>query len=526
MPDTRRLPLALLALLTPACLDSSPAPEVVSASHEINVDVVWQSGANVSISGNTLTKNAGGTGWNAGASSAQSLGRQGFVRFTTGETDKAKMLGLSTDGEDADQSNTDIDYAIRLGDNGGATAWVGGSQITGSETYQASDLFFIEWTPTTVYFRKGSITAASFASASITTSDFPIQVDTSLRHQGATIQNVVVNPTVHVAPENSFFADPVECAAGEMISISGTFFLEIGTTGVDDIDDFANAKTPEQVRNRLQTFASNNNIDTNTTGTIIMDIEHPHASDLWGEMVDGDPVERSQSEKDDIIEGYRRRIIGARMAFPNAKLGLYGTLVPDPEGDFTEEFDLRQQALIAAGEDGLFDAFTWDEPDGNPVETWAGLDYLVPVLYVRFGCTVDPSDCDGGANGGFQDIDAMTEQGIVYSRLLEKQDNSVLPLLPLLTIRVRNGASDYHLDLLRDLGVADDDPDNPFAKTLNLQMQEFREASPAVRDVVLWVEGNDGQVLFERNDGPNGDCVVGMSDPEDCWRVDDYTCAM
>src|SRR5262245_35964446 len=75
--------------------------------------VVWTSAANVSVSGNSLTKTTGGTAWNAGAASVQVIQAGfGYVEFTATETNTYRACGLSFG--DTDQSDADIDFALEL----------------------------------------------------------------------------------------------------------------------------------------------------------------------------------------------------------------------------------------------------------------------------------------------------------------------------------------------------------------------------------------------------------------------------
>ena len=73
--------------------------------------VVWRLTTGVAVSGNTLTKNVA-IGWgNSGAISTKALmAGDGWVEFTTQETDKRRMLGLSFSNHD--NAWEDIDFAI------------------------------------------------------------------------------------------------------------------------------------------------------------------------------------------------------------------------------------------------------------------------------------------------------------------------------------------------------------------------------------------------------------------------------
>src|SRR5689334_3377743 len=78
--------------------------------------ITWKNVIGATVSNGTLTRQAGGA-WNAGASSVEEIAAgDGYVQFSTGETSKSKMAGLSR-GDD-NQGNGDIDYAVYLRSDG------------------------------------------------------------------------------------------------------------------------------------------------------------------------------------------------------------------------------------------------------------------------------------------------------------------------------------------------------------------------------------------------------------------------
>jgi hypothetical protein len=82
----------------------------------VGAAVFWQNAIGVEDNGNTLTRSTG-WGWNAGASSAQMISAgDGFVEFSTSESNLSKMAGLSH-GDD-DQGYGEIDYAFYLRSDG------------------------------------------------------------------------------------------------------------------------------------------------------------------------------------------------------------------------------------------------------------------------------------------------------------------------------------------------------------------------------------------------------------------------
>lgn len=492
---------------------------------DVAIQGFWTKPFGVSVSPtNNLTK-TGSIGWNAGAASWDTISGHGYVSFTTAEKNKGKMLGLSrVSAGDADWGRGDIDYGIVLQDDGKVAIWEGGGIAQANvTTYLANDVFYIEASPTHITYRKGAITNPPLRPPTAITNDggfFPLQVDTSLYTTGATINSVVINvaPVVHVAAQNHFLDSAVNlrCGVNDVISVGGAHFLQIDTmepTRPQTIHDFS-LTTPQQVETELIQWAGQQNIDRYTSATIIMDIENPHPKDLWGEKVGDECVDRSSTEKTEIIDGYKKRIVGARRAFPNAKLGLYGTLNPQSRGNANLcGYQKRVAALAAAGQQGLFDDIR-DPPVTGPL--FHGLDYLIPVLYIPFGCDGDPPAlCDSG----WPDIDDFTLLGISGSRMLKKQDGvTTLPLLPLLGFWVENNEDNILFDdrLLLDLALSSDL--DPFPGSLRLQMDLFKQAVPPVTDVVLWKGGCTDYVVRDGDD-TNNNCG-GTS----TVNVDDYTC--
>jgi hypothetical protein len=132
--------------------------------------------------------------------------------------------------------------------------------------------------------------------------------------------------------------------------------------------------------------------------------------------------------------------------------------------------------LKTAGEQGLYDE----------------LDYLVPVLYPRFG----PND----PKAAWRSYRAYTEQGIEGSRQLLRSDKTSLPLLPVTGFRIANSPANtqHDDDLLLDLPI-----DDPLGHTLRVQLGVMAEKG--VQQVVFWV-GEDSDLLGDPN--PNSRTVT------------------
>jgi hypothetical protein len=179
------------------------------------------------------------------------------------------------------------------------------------------------------------------------------------------------------------------------------------------------------------------------------------------------------------------RIAATKAAFPNAKLALYGTLNPDDRGRSDDPtYQDRRDALSQAGREwGLLD----------------NLDYLVPVLYVRFGCD---DEANGPCDRYWDALAGYTQLGIDCSSQLRRSDGSSLPLLPLLGFKVYNRNSLFHRELLINLGVPD-----PLRATLRKQIDIL--ADNGVNHFALWTGRDNNQ-------------LGGATDP----TVTDYLCEL
>lgn len=186
---TTALRCSFLVLLGLGCVDEA-GPDGGRARQESVLPVIWRSLVNVAASGNDLTKSGSTNDWDAGAVSNQRLFTDGYVEFTTGERSTAKVAGLSNGN--GGQSYEDIDFAIHLQAGGGIRVREGGALRGGDlGSYQAGDVFRVQVAGGVVTYWKNGILLYTSAG----TPDFPLRVDTSLRTPGATLNDVVVEPT-------------------------------------------------------------------------------------------------------------------------------------------------------------------------------------------------------------------------------------------------------------------------------------------------------------------------------------------
>lgn len=157
--------------------------------------ITWQNVVGLAIAGRTLTK-TGATGWNAGASSVESLAGDGFVEFTSDESNRGKMAGLSNG--DSDQSDADIDYAVYLRANGVAAVYEGGvARDNNVGTYAAGDTFRVEVAGGVVRYSKNG--GAPFYTSTVAATG-PLGIDTSFNTPGATLRDFALTDAADACP--------------------------------------------------------------------------------------------------------------------------------------------------------------------------------------------------------------------------------------------------------------------------------------------------------------------------------------
>ncbi len=161
------------------------------------VDVIWLNTVGVSVSGNNLAK-TGGSGWNAGAVSAQQfVSGDGYVETTvaTGETQTSRIFGLSNTDPDAGRDS--IQYGIFLLDGGRLRVRESGTDVFDGGTYDSGDVLRVEISGTDILYKKNGVTFFTTPGV-ISVASYPLIVDSSLFDTGATITNARVNGTITV----------------------------------------------------------------------------------------------------------------------------------------------------------------------------------------------------------------------------------------------------------------------------------------------------------------------------------------
>ncbi|MFM7016671.1 MAG: LamG-like jellyroll fold domain-containing protein [Bacteroidota bacterium] len=138
------------------------------------------------INGNGLTRAQNFT-WNCGAFSWNKVFNNGYMEFTVAETNKARMIGLSSTNPNADWLS--IQYAIYLTNTGTFDIRQSGTTIAiPAAVYTTNDVFKIAVESNVVkYYKNGSLIYSSLIVPTL-----PLMVDVSLYEQGATVKNAVI----------------------------------------------------------------------------------------------------------------------------------------------------------------------------------------------------------------------------------------------------------------------------------------------------------------------------------------------
>ena len=167
--------------------------------------VDWQNEIGVMATGGTLERTAAATAmWDAGASSRQTIERgDGYVEFIATETNRARMVGLSS-GTDTNADYRDIDFGIVVSGDGEIRIFERGSLVSAFGGYPPGQRFRVKVrdnndgtnTATISYVRvaepcmPGRRCGESLIYPSTLTGSYPFHVDSSLFDFGATLTDV------------------------------------------------------------------------------------------------------------------------------------------------------------------------------------------------------------------------------------------------------------------------------------------------------------------------------------------------
>ncbi len=149
--------------------------------------VAWLNLVNVTANSNTLQKSSGGSDWNAGAASAQSIAAgDGYVEVVVDATNTYRMVGLSNG--DANQSYVDIDFAIYPAADGGLYVYEAGAYRGYFGTYAVGDRLRVAVEKGVVrYYRNNVLLYTSSVAPT-----YPLLVDSSLYTPNAQVAQAIL----------------------------------------------------------------------------------------------------------------------------------------------------------------------------------------------------------------------------------------------------------------------------------------------------------------------------------------------
>ncbi|WP_162127474.1 LamG-like jellyroll fold domain-containing protein [Flavobacterium phycosphaerae] len=161
----------------------------IAACKTAEENIVWQTASllNVSASGNSLQKIQSNGSWNGGASSWNTVKNNGFFQFTATETDKARMVGLSSTNTNANYNT--IQYAWYLRNDGICEIFESGTSRGSFGAFSGSDRFKIAIESAIVkYYRNDVLTFTSAISPTL-----PLLVDVSINNVNGTVTNAFIS---------------------------------------------------------------------------------------------------------------------------------------------------------------------------------------------------------------------------------------------------------------------------------------------------------------------------------------------
>jgi len=212
----------------------------------------WQNVVGVSIDiNNNLTKTASNSWDNAGASSVESLpSGDGYVTSTIDETNTGRFIGLSNG--DGGQSFTDGDFMMYPSANGYIHVYENGVLKGSNEPYQTGDTLKVAVESSVVNYYHNDVLFYT----SLTSPVYPLLVDTTLYHTGATLKDIKLGGDNWVIPSDT--TSPVITLLGTspIDVVVGTVYTDAGATAYDNVDG-----------DITSSLIINNQVDTSVTGT-------------------------------------------------------------------------------------------------------------------------------------------------------------------------------------------------------------------------------------------------------------------
>ena len=160
-----------------------------SACQQAVEEVVWNNDdlINVDASGNDLIKVQGGSSWNGGAASLNTVADNGYFEFIATETNRRRFVGLSSSNTGSNQSS--INYSFYLENNTNLRIYENGANRGLFGSYTTGDTLRISVESGVVnYYRNGNLLRIAPANPTL-----PLLVDVSIRDVGGTVSNAIIS---------------------------------------------------------------------------------------------------------------------------------------------------------------------------------------------------------------------------------------------------------------------------------------------------------------------------------------------
>ncbi len=210
---------------------------------------------NIDVSGQTISKTLNSNSWNAGLATKGEITGDGYIEYEITQTDKALMVGLSSDNSSA-HYNT-IDFAIYHTYLGGIKAYESGVNKGGFGTYSVGDILRVERVGSTIYYKRNGNTFYTSTVASTGKLIGDISIST---YQGK-IKNLNITSNYTDVTGVAIDQDIITKTASTAWGNSG-----LATAGSFDEDGYVQYKVP-QTNKDLMVGLSNTNNDA-TYGSI------------------------------------------------------------------------------------------------------------------------------------------------------------------------------------------------------------------------------------------------------------------
>lgn len=199
--------------------------------------------------------------------------------------------------------------------------------------------------------------------------------------------------------------------------IFGSNMISLGSSQfgpVETKEEFFNTSY-EHMLNRMRSVSNAHSIRADADFHIIADLERPfHPRDMAAMYKRY--IEDADQEIIQLATALKLRIQAMREIFPNAKLSLYG--YPLNRTLDEEDYAALMMGMSFLGALGVFDQ----------------VDYLLPVIYFRFG----PTDLKGDRK--------YLNRTLLSSKLIRNSQGQNLSILPLLSFYIHNASSNHHLE--------------------------------------------------------------------------------